>query len=177
MISKEKIAEILAKYDPQGLCSMGAPKDEYSSEARMIYASLLRDNKVRPKLLFILDLVYSVFIKQFSWGTCHEPDGTTITEVFLGNMVGTKETYLEPALEIYNIVLYNYLGQEEKRMKTQRMTIELDRPFEGYYHITKEMVIDGIIYEIIDVPINNLEKINIKLKRKDDDDQRLSQRD
>ena len=44
------------------------------------------------------------------------------------------------------------------------MTIELDRPSDGYYHITRNMVIDGHKYEIKNVPVNNMEKIHIILE-------------
>ena len=103
MISKEKIAEILAKHDPQGLCSMGAPKDEYGSEAKMIYDSLSRRSKNPPRFGYIYDLVYNVFIRQFNWGSGFELGDTESIEVFI-NIAGPKELYLEASLGLYETI-------------------------------------------------------------------------
>ena len=35
----QQISEILAKHDPMGLISAGAPSDEYSTEASLIFAA------------------------------------------------------------------------------------------------------------------------------------------
>ncbi len=104
MISEEKITEILAKHDPQRLCSMGAPKDEYEFEARIIYASLARHPNNQQGLEFIVNLVHNAFIKQFNWGTNPRPDNTEITTIFLGDIAGSRALYLEPSLEIYKII-------------------------------------------------------------------------
>ncbi len=65
MIHLKLIERLLIKHDPQGLLKMGAPKDEYSSEAEMI-AVQLSDCKSAHD---IKELIYAVFIIQFSFKT------------------------------------------------------------------------------------------------------------
>lgn len=45
MLSIDLIAGILIEHDPEGLIKMGAPEDEYSSEAEKIYNRITTENK------------------------------------------------------------------------------------------------------------------------------------
>jgi hypothetical protein len=64
----EQIEAILVKHDPVGLIKIGAPRDEYSSEAQIIYE--------RTHQHFALEkihvIIYDVFINQFSGGSSFE---------------------------------------------------------------------------------------------------------
>ncbi len=61
MISIERIAAILAEKDPEGLIKMGAPADEYDSEARFIHQYLKPNDDVEA----IFFNINRVFQKQF----------------------------------------------------------------------------------------------------------------
>lgn len=63
---KEKIEQILVRHDPIGLIKMKAPLDEYEQEAELIYERISRHFS-REK---IQDIIYEVFIRQFSGGSC-----------------------------------------------------------------------------------------------------------
>lgn len=57
----ETVRQLINKYDPIGLLGVGAPDDEYSSEAKMIA------RMVKPALSSeqLLDGVHAVFVVQF----------------------------------------------------------------------------------------------------------------
>lgn len=59
---KEKIELILVKHDPVKLIKMGAPQDEYDSEAKMIWERTTRHFSQEK----IHDIVYEVFLIQFA---------------------------------------------------------------------------------------------------------------
>jgi hypothetical protein len=61
---KDKIEIILAQHDPVALIKMGAPLDEYSSEAQMIFDNLDESFSVEK----IQHLVYDIFKKSFGSG-------------------------------------------------------------------------------------------------------------
>lgn len=62
-----KISQILYKIDPQGLVSMGVPRDEYDSEAKCIYEKISSRSNV--SITDLTEIVYQVFKKQFGTGT------------------------------------------------------------------------------------------------------------
>ncbi len=75
-----KIQFVVNKHDPQGLLRMGAPEDEYLSEAEMILNSLHSVNSLEE----CHNLVYNVFENMF---------GTYVA--------GDKKFYLALAEEIW----------------------------------------------------------------------------
>ncbi len=56
---------LLEKYDPMGLMAIGAPKNEYCTEAQEIVSNLNKDQSH----LSILFMVYRIFIRQFDFIT------------------------------------------------------------------------------------------------------------
>lgn len=79
---KEKIEAILAKHDPVGLIKMGAPQDEYSSEAQMIWERTTRHFSLDK----IHNIIYEVFQLQFGQGTVYRSDRN-------GNMIAIGDDY------------------------------------------------------------------------------------
>ena len=63
----DKISKILYKIDPQGLASMGAPLDEYDSEAKYIFEKI--SSRANVSITDLTEIVYNVFKKQFGTGT------------------------------------------------------------------------------------------------------------
>lgn len=61
----ENVRQIIVDNDPEGLIRMGAPINEYDSEARRIYRSLADLNK-KPSFQYILELVEYVFYTSFN---------------------------------------------------------------------------------------------------------------
>ena len=61
---KDKIEAILVKHDPVALVKIGAPLDEYSSEARLIFNHLDQSYSVEK----IQSLVYEIFRQSFGCG-------------------------------------------------------------------------------------------------------------
>lgn len=111
---KEKIEAILVKYDPVKLIKMGAPQDEYDSEAQMIYERTTRHFSLEK----IHEIVYDVFVKQFTGGTKYKmEDGemTSLGEVASSwtrakSIIGFYEDYRCIALAIKEL-----LDQENAR--------------------------------------------------------------
>lgn len=71
-LSVENISAILAKYDPEGLIKIGAPSDEYDSEAEVIMKTITSGyiyQGVDPKLSIcsISIMVNTVFSHSFSY--------------------------------------------------------------------------------------------------------------
>jgi hypothetical protein len=75
---KDKIEQILIKYDPVGLIKIGAPSDEYDSEAQLIFEYTTKHFSLEK----IQQIVYDVFVKQFSGGEVYAMMG--IDPVLLG---------------------------------------------------------------------------------------------
>jgi len=63
------VEAVLREVDPEGLLRMGAPSDEYASEAKTIAEALVRGHAVTP------DYVRDVWLVSFAQGEM--PDGTT----------------------------------------------------------------------------------------------------
>lgn len=101
---KEKIEEILVRYDPVKLIKMGAPQDEYSSEAQLIYERTTRHFALEK----IHDIVYEIFLQQFTGGSCFsmnhgmlEYTGEEAPSYTRGKkIIGLYEDYLVIAREI-----------------------------------------------------------------------------
>lgn len=71
----ETIVKILNKHDPIGLVKMGAPEDEYCSEARKIFEMIINESQLvgnkwvrqsNLKINGIQTITHAVFISQFS---------------------------------------------------------------------------------------------------------------
>ncbi len=69
MLSIKLIEEILIEQDPEGLIKMGAPDDEYSSEAELIYNRIITENKYT--VISYTTAVVFVFYEMF--GSSHNP--------------------------------------------------------------------------------------------------------
>jgi hypothetical protein len=80
---KQHIEAILVKHDPAGLINIGAPLDEYSSEAQMISEAL----EAGMSIYNVQYVVHSVFHDQFR-----------------GIGVGTLEDYRAIAQDIYPLL-------------------------------------------------------------------------
>lgn len=66
MLSVPSIEKILVDHDPEGLIRSGAPIDEYSSEANLIYKRIIDENK--NSLWHITSIVVFIFSESFgSW--------------------------------------------------------------------------------------------------------------
>ena len=94
MLTKDRIMEILAEHDPMSLCSMGAPDDEYSSEAQLIYDQISNCKHTDGNLVtdFFMSVVHEVFSQQFNWGAREDK-----VSVFLGDFAGERDDYFEVA--------------------------------------------------------------------------------
>lgn len=112
---KEKIEAILANHDPIKLIKMGAPQNEYSSEAQMIWERTSRHFSLDK----IHNIIYDVFYRQFGTGTAYKANrkGEMIAigedvapHDFVVGMIGKFEEYLSLATEIKNL-----LDQEKTR--------------------------------------------------------------
>ncbi len=107
---KNRIASALYNADPEGLAVMGAPGDEYASEAEIIMDRLAEINSASD----MATLIANVFRRQFGWGTSvntsrspSEPSSKEWTEA--------QPLYSEADLnQIYNpeSEVYRILGQE-----------------------------------------------------------------
>ena len=95
----QDICEILCRHDPIGLTSMGAPPDEYDSEAEMIYDNLLR--KKYATVHALRKMIFEVFDSMFSYGT--DTNGKKISIAGRG-LAGTEQTYQGPAEEIFRLI-------------------------------------------------------------------------
>lgn len=73
----EDIKKILIEYDPEGLLRIGAPGDEYDSEAEIIHRSLVCLNN-KPSFNYVVELVEYVFHIRFD---CDQ-DGKVIRNRF-----------------------------------------------------------------------------------------------
>lgn len=60
------IENILIDIDPEGLIKLGAPQDEYSSEAKMIYNRIVNENAKDQHSILIK--VVGVFFEMFACG-------------------------------------------------------------------------------------------------------------
>jgi len=111
---KEKIEAILVKYDPVNLIKIGAPLDEYSSEAQMIWERTTRHFALEK----IHDIIYEAFVHQFSGGSCFSmnhgmmeytgEEAPSFTEA--EKTIGPYKNYLVIAQEIKEL-----LDQEKTR--------------------------------------------------------------
>jgi hypothetical protein len=73
---KEKVKELLDKYDLEGLLKMGCPKDEYDPEARKITTLILGRYTLPKKNITeknLCEIVANVFNKQFGELGAHKP--------------------------------------------------------------------------------------------------------
>ena len=84
---KEKIEQILVKHDPVKLIKMGAPTDEYDSEAQMIWERTTRHFSQDK----IHEIIYEIFLEQF--------DGKK-------SIIGESEKYKPIACEIKELLDY-----------------------------------------------------------------------
>ena len=91
-ITKHQIEQILAISDNMGLIKMGAPPDEYDSEARLIYKQLSATNN--PTLPIVHQIVYQVFVDQFSYEAGEGKED--VAELF--------ESYLPAADKIFKLI-------------------------------------------------------------------------
>jgi hypothetical protein len=82
---KAKIEQILVRHDPIGLIKMGAPQDEYDSEAQMICERTTKHFS-REK---IHQIIHEVFVHQFDDG-----------KKGLKSIAGPYDNYKAIALEI-----------------------------------------------------------------------------
>ncbi len=66
MLSIDLIEKILIEHDTEGLIKMGAPNDEYSSEAERIYNRIITENRIN--IIDYTSAVVFVFAEAFgSW--------------------------------------------------------------------------------------------------------------
>ena len=63
MLSINLIDQVLIEQDPEGLIKMGAPDDEYSSEAEKIYNRIITENK--KNIIDYTSAVVFVFYEAF----------------------------------------------------------------------------------------------------------------
>lgn len=75
----DEIELILIEQDPEGLIDMGAPSDEYSNEAKMIYNRI--SNEGVKNYNDILVKIIGVFIEQFGSSSSYYRSGELIPEV------------------------------------------------------------------------------------------------
>lgn len=64
MLTVKLIEAILIEQDPEGLISMGAPEDEYISEAETIYSRIINETKV--SIIDYTNTIVFVFAEAFS---------------------------------------------------------------------------------------------------------------
>lgn len=83
-MAKNDIEAILVKHDPQGLIAIGAPLDEYESEAEMVFDAIANHNDL-ISVDRLMDILHSVFVLQFD-----------------SMMAGNRESYRAIAEEIYS---------------------------------------------------------------------------
>lgn len=83
-----RITKILSEHDPMDLVVMGAPKDEYSSEAEEIAQKLPSCRSVAE----VNEIVYSTFVKSFEYGARMGEKKTRHTDP---GGAGEKGDYLE----------------------------------------------------------------------------------
>lgn len=91
----DKIINILNKYDIEKLLKMGAPKDEYSSEAKLISTNLYKDITKEEILL----LVQHIWNSSFAQGVSNK---TKENKIF-ANLLLDKKHFIKIANEIYEI--------------------------------------------------------------------------
>lgn len=104
----EQIEAVLIKHDPVGLIKIGAPSDEYLSEAQMIYERTTRHFALEK----IHIVIYDVFINQFSGGSSFETNqgmlectGEIAPSVVKAEpIIGKFEKYLPIAQEIKSLL-------------------------------------------------------------------------
>ena len=101
-MNRDQVALILNKHDPIGLIRMGAPLDEYFSEAAAIVNRLPESTLSEDDAL---DLVYDVFAESFNYEyqVSMQPDGTPLTgprQASNKDHTGGRENYREIAREI-----------------------------------------------------------------------------
>jgi hypothetical protein len=109
---KDEIEKILAKHDPVKLIKIGAPEDEYSSEAQMICERMNKFNRITA-VEKIQDIVYEAFIHQFSGGSCFSMDhgmleytGETAPSLVKAEpIIGTYDQYRLIAEDIKKLLL------------------------------------------------------------------------
>jgi hypothetical protein len=84
MLTKEELSAILYKHDPEGLAKMGAPSDEYNSEAEIILPMLVECDDADD----VQELLYDTFAAMFGGEKYN----------------GWFSTFLAPACEIWKKV-------------------------------------------------------------------------
>lgn len=107
---KDKIRKALAEADVMGLIKMGAPEDEYNSEADLLMISINHNSSVE----FIQQALWNVFYSQFCiYSTITKLDKITreFVEVSIepqiakdpDKIIGSIEEYKEAAEKIHQI--------------------------------------------------------------------------
>src|SRR5258708_2846321 len=106
---KEKIEAILVKYDPVKLIKMGAPQDEYSSEAQTIFDNIDESYSIDR----IQNIIYNIFVNSFGtkqiyeWNACEKllQDGISINyDDFVVKLIGTIDQYRGIAEDVKKIL-------------------------------------------------------------------------
>lgn len=92
---KQKISNILAKHDTVKLIALGAPNDEYDSEAKMIY-DYVRRGKHRSDTIYMTDKIYSIFARMFFNSYERMPIG--------GGIIGPKTDYVQLTKDVIKAV-------------------------------------------------------------------------
>lgn len=104
----ESIEQILMIQDPVRLIKMGAPLDEYDSEALDIFERINRYNSVEK----IHQIVYDVFVSRFGGGDKYKMVNRTLVKVgevkptmeSAKKIIGSFEQYREIAEQIKKII-------------------------------------------------------------------------
>lgn len=104
----EQIKQVLREEDLMGLLKMGAPSDEYDSEALMIFERSYRFDSIDT----LKDKLWDVFYIQFCYGTVYKMVNGEMKESYkevvprdeADKQIGLKHKYTEAATKILKII-------------------------------------------------------------------------
>lgn len=100
----EEFKRLFREFDFQHLIKMGAPLDEYDSEALYLYRTISSEDSIKD----IQNKIWNLFYKQFCTGESHNINGTAVQyKMDLGQAlqtIGTLETYKEIAEKINGLL-------------------------------------------------------------------------
>lgn len=106
--SLEQIKQVLREEDLMGLIKMGAPSDEYDSEALMIFERSYRFDSLDS----LKDKLWDIFYLQFCYGTIYRMVDGQLKEMYkevvpreeADRQIGLKDKYSEAAKKILKIL-------------------------------------------------------------------------
>lgn len=104
----EQMKQVLREEDLMGLIKMGAPADEYDSEALMIFERSYRFDTIDT----LKDKLWDIFYIQFCYGTVYKMVDGEMKEIYKeavpreegDKLIGLKHKYTEAATKILKIL-------------------------------------------------------------------------